>query len=202
MVPDHVLFDSLEKTATNRKKLIETIEQFICVSALRLHMTVPEIRALTDYSRARLLRIIERADPSASTPSRDPVAGRARVERELPELVRLHDDADALVHKLARICVIQRKMSANELARRTGHSRDFTQKWVKQIRKEGLHTEIAPTTGWYTPQWGEEPPVDPKYIITLEEAQRRREDEKMSVVPTMIGGATEDFRGYEARRTA
>lgn len=178
MVPDHTLFDSLEKTANNRHRLSEMIERYVRVAALKLDMDTSELQKLTGYSRSRVAGIIDRAQSSATDaerrPSNDPVAGRERIVRELPEIVKLHEDADFLVHKLARICVIERGISANELSRRTGHSRDFTQKWVKQIRAEGLHTETVERNEWYVPRWEEVEPVDPKYIISPEDARERR----------------------------
>lgn len=188
MVPDHVLFDSLEKTASNRHRLNEMIERYASVAALRLGMDATELRKLTGYSRARVVGIIERAEAAATDedrrPPSDPITGRERIVRELPELVKLHEYADFLVHKLARISVIERKISANELARRTGHSRDFTQKWVKQIRAEGLHTVEVARNDWFVPQWEESEPVDPKYIVSPEVAEERRRIAAGEVVET------------------
>lgn len=164
------------------------IRGHIKVSVLKLQMDVSDIVRLTGYTRAHVRTMVDRIEAEATIedrfPPRDAVSGRSRIERELPELVRTHQQADNLVHSLAKACVLRHEMSANELSRRTGHSRDFTQKWVKQMRaeesKRARVEDETPRGGvWFVPTWEEPNDIDPRYIITPEEAERRRRDEKV-----------------------
>lgn len=185
MISDDAMFESLSKTAQNRKRLSEMTRRYISVAVLRLGMDAGEIVSLTGYSRPYVRSLIDRIDGEATeadrAPAHDPVAGRERIESELPEIVATHQQAEDLVQSIARSCVLKHEMSANELARRTGHSRDYCQKWVKRMRSEPDPEPAPPVPapgdaprGWHTPTWEEDSPVDPKYIITVEEAQRRQ----------------------------
>lgn len=182
MVSEDAMFESLSKTAQNRKRLSEMIRRYVSVAVLRLGMDAGDIVRMTGYTRSQARSLIDRIESEAHVddrlPAKDPVSGKERIERELPDLILTHQQSEDLVQKIARLCVLRHGMSANELARRTGHSRDYTQKWVKQMRAEPA--EVVPertdreNSGWYTPRWDEDTPVDPKYIITAEEADRRR----------------------------
>lgn len=179
MVSDDEMYDSLSRTAANRKRLDELILRYVRVASLRLGLETPEIADLLSVSRASARSLVMKARDSATEadrrPPRDRDAGTARVREELPALAASRQQAEELVQRLARVCVLRRGMSANELARRTGHSRDFTQKWVKQMKAEPpvqtIIAEEVPASGWRTPVWEEDTPVDPKYIITAEQAR-------------------------------
>ena len=182
------------------------IEKYISVAALRLGMSNAELTTLTGYNRSKIGGLVTRLDAQASDddrrPADDPVAGRARIERELPTLTKLHADADALVEKTARICVLDRKMSANELARRTGHSRDFTQKWVKIMRAEQPVVQTQPAAGWHTPSWDDVEPVDEKYVVPHGSAPYDPNQRSMSGVPTMMDVDPEEFWGTSFKESA
>lgn len=198
MVSDLEMYDSLASAAENRKRLNELIRRYVTVAVVKLDMDAGDIVRLTGWSRAHARTYVDRVQAEATIedryPPRDGVAGRARIERELPDLIATLATAEDLVQSIARSCVVNREMSANELSRRTGHSRDYTQKWVKKMRAEPApprQVEQVEKKGvWYTPSWDDTKPVDPRFIVSpggeIPDDTEWNTGDSMSVAPTMM----------------